>query len=88
MVPYNNFDSALFCINTGGDRHFTDTDYLKAKIKMEQLFPEPTKYERKDYNDWAGVDLALKERLKNEMSTQKVVNNYRPRRSFRLRRAG
>ena len=82
----NNWD--LFCINTRGVRPYTDLEYLKAKIKMEQLFPEPTKYERKDYNDWAGVDPALKERLKNEMSTQKVVNNYRPRRSFRLRKAG
>ncbi len=82
----NNYN--LFCINTGGNREYSDIERLKAKIKMEQFFPEPTKYERKDYNDWAGVDPALKERLKNEMLSQKVVNNYRPRRSFRLRRAG
>ena len=96
-ITYRYFDMAakdinnnynLFCINTGGGKDYSDIERLKAKIKMEQFFPEPTKYERKDYNDWAGVDPALKERLKNEMLTQKVVNNYRPRRSFRLRRAG
>ncbi len=81
----NNYH--LFCINTGGNREYSYIERLKAKIKMEQFFPEPTKYERKDYNDWAGVDPALKERLKNEMLTQKVVN-YRPRHIFKLRKVG
>ena len=80
--PYisNNLD--LFCINNSGDKEYTNLHYLKDKIKMEQLFPEPTKYERKDYNDWVGVDPALKERLKNEMLTQK----YTPRCRFVLKR--
>ena len=78
----NNYN--LFCINTGGGKAYSDIDRLKAKIKMEKFFPKPTKYERKDYNDWVDVDPALKERLKNEMLTQK----YRPRRIFKLRKVG
>ena len=40
-----NFDFPLFCINTGGNKDYTQFDFMKMKVTMEKLFPVPTKYE-------------------------------------------
>lgn len=39
-----NYNVELFCINTG-QKDYSDLSFKKARIAMENLFPEPTKYE-------------------------------------------
>lgn len=50
-VSNARFNDSLYCINTGGDVNYTDADYIKAKIKMAQLFPKRTKYEKPEIED-------------------------------------
>lgn len=47
----SHFHYKLFCINTGGDRRYSDLDFLKAKIKMNLLFPRRSKYELPELKD-------------------------------------
>jgi len=44
-----NFDFHLFCINKGAG-NYPQINLYKEKIVMEYLFPNPTKYEIKDYS--------------------------------------
>ena len=45
---FSSFNSALFCINKGAKK-YSFISSLEEKIVMEDLFPNPTKYERKNY---------------------------------------
>ena len=47
-VHLNNYNSALYCINTGG-LNYSTLNFHKAKIVMNNLFPVPTPYENIDY---------------------------------------
>ena len=44
----HSFDYKLFCINTGGDRNYTEQEYSDAKLTMMKLFPHKTEYEKPD----------------------------------------
>lgn len=65
---YISNDYDLFCINIHGICPYKELDYIKEKIIMEESFPEPTPYERKDYDDWAEIDYNLKEQAKMELA--------------------
>ena len=43
----------LFCINTGGDKDYSEFSFMKMKIIMEKLFPLPSKYEIDDSKTFA-----------------------------------
>lgn len=45
IVAFADYDRDLFCINTGGDKHYFNVLKKLAKWKMERLFPTPTEYE-------------------------------------------
>ncbi len=51
QVSGYHFNDDLYCINTGGNRHYTPLNYLKCRVKMEQLFPKRTQYEIPDFED-------------------------------------
>ena len=42
---YGKYNFPLFCINTGNNNDYSDISFIKTKLVMEYLFPEPTKYE-------------------------------------------
>ena len=42
---YGKYNSPLYCINTGNNNDYLDISFVKTKLVMESLFPEPTKYE-------------------------------------------
>ena len=46
---YQDYNISLFCINTGSI-YYSTASFMKSKIVMEYLFPNPTKYEKK-YNN-------------------------------------
>lgn len=48
---FADYSSSLFCINTGGDVDYTELDYTRAKIKMAELFPKRTKYEKPEISE-------------------------------------
>ena len=54
----SDYNISLFCINTGQKR-YSNLSFKKARIVMENLFPEPTKYEIINY-----TELSLKKQLK------------------------
>jgi hypothetical protein len=67
-LKYNYIDNAnsingkynypLFCINTGNNKDYTDLSFIKTRIVMESLFPEPTEYEI--YNNTVVPEKAFK----------------------------
>ena len=46
-----NYDYDLFCINTGNNKDYNRISYLKLKIVMNKLFPNPSEYEILNYTD-------------------------------------
>ncbi len=76
-----NYKVSLFCINKGPG-NYTDLNFYKAKIIMEYLFPNPTKYEIVDnsffnisYNVTVSMDkfIKLKEKeISNIIKIQKI----------------
>ena len=50
----DNFSFPLFCINTGL-KNYSELSFKKARIVMEYLFPEPTKYEVYNYTELPSI---------------------------------
>ena len=75
-VLWENYNSALYCINTGGV-NYSIFNFKKAKIVMNNLFPVPTPYENIDYT-LSNRTLSSSKKLDN--NTIKFVeenyNNY------------
>ena len=46
----SDYNVSLFCINTG-QKGYSNLSFKKARIVMENLFPEPTKYEIINYTE-------------------------------------
>lgn len=77
-----DFNHRLYCINTGsnktdGGEHYKNIDYIKARIKMMNLFPRRTKYEIPDILDGTyNIINKSNEFLVN--STEKFEIKYNP----------
>ena len=46
---YQDYNISLFCINTGSI-YYSNAAFMKSRIVMEYLFPNPTEYEKKSNN--------------------------------------
>lgn len=46
----NDYNSSLYCINTGGNGEYSRFSFIQSKAIMEKLFPEPTIFEVYNYS--------------------------------------
>ena len=70
-----NYDSDLFCINTGGNKDYSKLSHLKAKIAMNKLFPIPTEYEVINYTDIPYTSFQLIKNLESEKNKIDQIEN-------------
>ena len=77
-----NYNVPLFCINTG-QKDYSDLSFKKARITMENLFPEPTQYELLNqtelpsiaYNIVAIMEKEIKDNKKEIKDLKKIKND-------------
>ncbi len=74
-APYANFDVPLFCINTDGNRNYSTKEYDLAKVIMNKLFPNATKYEKPDIkNGIYTIESALNNKKVLDIEGAKATN--------------
>ena len=67
-----NYTVSLFCINTGNE-DYSNLSFKKTRIIMENLFPEPTKYELLNHSEFPSVAFDII----SEMEKKIIKNNKR-----------
>ena len=74
----SNYNVSLFCINTGQKR-YSNLSFKKARIVMENLFPEPTKYEIINYTELASnaYDIISEMEIDANVNRKNCLNNTR-----------
>lgn len=78
-----NYNAALFCINTGGNKDYSDISFKEEKIAMNKLFPYPTPYEIINYTDIPYTSFELIKKIEDDMkklsqvkkSDEKVISS-------------
>ena len=74
----DNYNYSLLCINTGAKNN-SKLSFLKSRIVMEYLFPEPTKYEIIDYSlssiSFKVMYLMQKEIISNNRKLKYIKNH-------------
>ena len=63
-----NYDYDLFCINTGNNKDYNKISYLKLKIVMNKLFPNPSEYEILNYTDIPYTSFSIIKELEIEIN--------------------
>jgi hypothetical protein len=72
---YQNYNISLFCINTGSI-YYSMLSFMKSKIVMEYLFPEPTKYETQ-FNSLSSLSINTIIFIENEYRKFKLRSNFK-----------
>jgi len=65
-----NYNVSLFCINTG-QKDYSDLSFKKARISMENLFPEPTKYELLNQTELPSIAHSIISEMEKEIKNNK-----------------
>ena len=65
-----NYNVSLFCINTG-QKDYSDLSFKKARIAMESLFPEPTKYELLNQTELPSIAYSIISEMEKEIKNNK-----------------
>ena len=65
-----NYNFPLFCINTG-QKDYSDLSFKKARITMENLFPEPTKYELLNHTELPSIAYNIAAKMEKEINDNK-----------------
>ena len=63
-----NYNAALFCINTGGNKDYSEISFKEEKIVMNKLFPYPTPYEIINYTDIPYTSFELIKKIEDDIS--------------------
>jgi hypothetical protein len=69
----SNFNISLFCINTEL-KYYSELSFKKARIIMEYLFPEPTKYEIYNYSELPSIAYDVISKMEKEIKEKKNKN--------------
>lgn len=72
---YQDYNISLFCINTGSI-NYSLLSFMKSKIVMEYLFPEPTKYEA-HFNSLSSLCINTIKYIEIESQKFKLRNNLK-----------
>jgi hypothetical protein len=75
-----NYNSPLFCINTGNNNDYSTFSFMKMKVAMEYLFPIPTEYEIYNPKILSESSYYAVKVLKNDLkklTDQKRIDDYR-----------
>ena len=75
-----NYNSPLFCINTGNNNDYSTFSFMKMKVAMEYLFPIPTEYEIYNPKILSESSYYAVKALKNDLkklTDQKRIDDYR-----------
>ena len=74
----NDYNVSLFCINTG-QKNYSNLSFKKARIVMENLFPEPTKYEIINYTELPSnaYDIISEMEIDVNANRENCMNNTR-----------
>jgi cell division protein FtsB len=72
-----NYNFPLFCINTG-QKDYSDMSFKKARIVMENLFPESTKYELLNQTEIPSIAYEIISKMDTEINNKtKEINNLK-----------
>jgi hypothetical protein len=68
-----NYNFSLFCINTGNE-DYSNLSFKLTKVVMENLFPEPTKYELLNHIDFQSIELdTISQMKKNKIKKNEEI---------------
>ena len=82
-----NFDFNLFCINTGGNKDYSEFSFMKMKITMEKLFPSPSKYEINESKSLAEKAFNIIKKINLELEKCKKEYNMNVKKMNELEKA-